>query len=242
MNIIRTVFITLTLISLSEALYALDSSDHIHYPADETVVNPVYFFWHDADNLSAPRKVRFSLTLFNDEGTTVLTKPFAPSINGDFFEYTLTDMLSPGTYRYQISCYRGTKETNEMFSGAYRYPLKGEFSLSDTASVPAPFPSFPQWYEERHINTLENGYNSLFFLSSGTACGVLAYLMLTILDYNIITRVIGYVFAASAVTGYGASAYYGYRYFSVKNDIDRRHKLSDNQDNRPLTFAVHSSW
>lgn len=242
MNFMKSLSCFILFLFISGPLSALDSEEYVHFPSGESVAGRVLFFWQDTDVITSKVKPTFKLSLSTPEGKRILERNISPSANGEFLEFVLPDTLSFGEYRYNISCFRGSKESMERFSGANRYPVQGGFSVTRHSDLPEYFQLFPQWYSERHINTIENGYNSLFFLSSGTFCGALAYLMFTILDFNIITRIIGYVFAASAVTGYGASSYYCYRYFSGKNEIDAKYHLSRETAQEHFKFAFNHSW
>ena len=242
MNLLRLLSFSFLFLFISGTLFALDSEEYVHFPSGESVTGQVFFFWQDSNVLANKVKPVFRLSLSTPEGKSILDRNVSPSANGDFLEFILPETLTFGEYRYTISCFRGSKESTERFSGANRYPIQGSFTVARDSDVPEHFQSFPQWYTERHINTIENGYNSLFFLSSGTFCGALAYLMFTVLDFNIVTRIIGYVFAASAVTGYGASSYYCYRYFSGKDEIDSRYHLSRESVREQFKFAFNHSW
>ena len=242
MNFPKLIFFSFLILFSSGTLIALDSEEYVHFPSGESVSGQVFFFWQDSEVLTSKIKPAFKLSLSTPEGKKILERNVSPSANGEFLEFALPDTLSSGEYRYNISCFRSAKESTERFSGANRYPVQGSFTVAQNSDLPEHFQSFPQWYSERHINKIENGYNSLFFLSSGTFCGAFAYLMFTILDFNIITRIIGYVFAASAVTGYGASSYYCYRYFTDKNEIDTKYHLSREAAQDHFKFAFNHSW
>ncbi|HEY1406583.1 MAG TPA: hypothetical protein VF857_08250, partial [Spirochaetota bacterium] len=185
MKLRSIIFFTLLTVALPVRLIALDSESPIIFPVDEVVAHPIVFFWEDRENLSDAAKLRFSLTLSDNSGASILTKNYSPETNGNYFVIPFNDSLSPGDYRFSIQCFRNDKEVHIPFYSAYHYPVTGFFTLAETSTLPAYNASFPTWYAERHQNKLENGYNALFFASAGTTCGVVAYLMLSVFDFNI---------------------------------------------------------
>jgi hypothetical protein len=226
---------------LTTSARALDVESPVVYPIDENVKTPV-FFWQDINNLPLKSPLSFSLSIFSEDGNYLFFKVFKPAIHDGFYIIRPNIDLEPGIYSYHIKALRNGIETDLPFYRAYHYPIKGQFSC-DLRTIRASDDAFVDWYTEHHFNKIENGYNSIFFASSGTATGICAYLLLCVFDWNIWTRIIGYLFAASSVTGFGASAYYGTKYFYTSGEIDRRYEMSKSSSTQGiLRVSFNQNW
>jgi hypothetical protein len=228
------------LLSTCAPAFAGNASDPVVYPDGGTVtVSPILFFWPD-DRTDPSKKLTFMLTLSEGKGSSV-SHSFVPSASDDFMFFQLPYDLPAGKYRYRIDADLGKKPYRNEIFGYLKYPISGGFEIvgelkhsSDTAE------NIIRSYRANHYNLLVNGYNGLFYGGSAIVSGAAAYLLFTVFDFNIVTRVIGYIAAGSAVTGAGLSGYYTYRYVSFDEKNWRPEKSASPERN--VTISLSGSF
>jgi hypothetical protein len=237
----KLITLTILIISFSVPLFALDARQPITFPTDEKITQP-FFFWNDIENIPNSSSLRFFLVINNTSGSTVFSKTLSASVHQSYFILDPQMEFPAGDYQYRIECRRAGKDAELPYFGAGRYPINGNFTIDDTAGQTTQYETFINRYVEHHYNTIDNGYNALFFTSSGIITGGLAYLFFTVFDYNIWTRIVAYIFTASSVTGIGAGSYYTWQYFSTSSQIDKKYAQLEDYRSRSFRFSFACAW
>jgi hypothetical protein len=230
------------IIGISVPLFALDAREPIVYPSDEKISQPLFFFWNDIENIPSKDSLRFSVVINGANGSNVFSKTLMASVYQNYFILDPQTNFPAGEYQYSIQCRRAGKDAEIPYFGAGRYPISGNFTIDDTTAPLMRHDDFINSYVEHHYNRIDNGYNALFFMSSGIITGGLAYLFFTVFDYNIWTKIVAYIFAASSVTGIGAGSYYTWEYFSTSSRIDRKYAGIEDARSRGIRLSFDCAW
>jgi hypothetical protein len=209
-------FSVFTFFMLTICSFAQSAADPLIYPDGKEIKGPPFiFFWQDQrTNKEHMNSLTAKVSIKEQKGETVLFTA-KPEYAFGYFYFSSDAPLKKGTYDYTIEMIEKGYSLKTSFYGFKKYPLKGTFEYNGEKDENVKDPlEFMRLYSARHYNKIENGYNILFYSGSSVLCGITAYLLLVVFDFNIITRIIGYIAAGSAVTGVGATAYYTYKYIS----------------------------
>jgi hypothetical protein len=223
----RVYICILVLFAFSYSAAAQKASDPLIYP-DGGVISgkPLLFFWPD-DRTNPTTKLTFMLTLTGEKGLN-FSQSVIPSKLDDYMYFELFADLTSGKYGFRVDAFENRKMYKNSIFGYLKYPILGSFEIDTHAETSGnSAEEIIRTYRANQYNTLVNGYNGLFYGGASLVSGVAAYLLLSVFDFNIITKVAGYLAAGSAATGFGMSGYYSYRYVSFddkkwqpeKNDI-----------------------
>jgi hypothetical protein len=221
-------------------VYSSGVENPVIYPDNESVITaPVLFFWQDHRNTagsSAP--MQFHLTIDSKSGTEHFEKKSpAVSMKGYFLLYW-DSPLAIGDYHYSIDLPDKDRAQSSKFYGYRKYPVTGDFSVVAHDPLRISAEDFIARTEARHYNLLDNGYNALFYGSSAAILAGTAVLLLTVLDFNIYTRIAAYICGASGGIGLGAAAYYSFRYFSFD---ETKISFSLSPSGKDKSYAVAAS-
>jgi hypothetical protein len=236
------IFSVLFVFMLSIGAFAQSAADPLTYPDGKEIKGPPFlFFWQDA---RTDKERRTSLTakvsIKEQNGETVLFS-VKPEYAFGYFYFSSDRSLEKGKYEYTIEMFDKGNPMKTSFFGYKKYPLTGTFEYNGEKDEDTRDPlEFMRLYSARHYNKIENGYNILFYSGSSILCGITAYLLLVVFDFNIITRIIGYIAAVSAVTGVGATGYYTYKY--VTFDEKKWGEKEGSLKNTPIMLSCSQSF
>lgn len=234
-------FICFVILALfSSGLSAQHAADPLIYP-DGGVVSrkPILFFWPD-ERTDPVKKLTFRVTVTGEKGSS-FSQAVVPSAAGEYKYFELAADISAGRYSYKVEAYENNKLYKNAFSGYLKYPFSGSFEIGknfETSNDSAE--EIIRKYRAAHYNALINGYNGLFYGGASILSGAAAYLLLYVFDFNIITKVVGYIAAGSAVTGIGMSGYYTYQYVSF--DEKNWQPQKSDESGKKITISFSGSF
>ncbi len=211
------------LFSLSESEGSSSTPFPIIYPIDTIKSKQPYIIWQDLYNKrDGKKRIRYRITMKSntDKHDPVIFYPDVYYKNYMVFQYPIE--LKNGDYFFTIDRLLNNKPLDSGYYHYLKYPIKEEFKLDSTQNNEIddllPEHLIRYLYLERK-NRFINGYNSLFYGSSGIASLGVGILFLTVFDFGIISTVISVLSLSSSLVGLTASGYYGYKYFDKKNDL-----------------------
>jgi hypothetical protein len=221
----------LHLFVLSASVFSASAFEPLEYPFG-TIGNPrPPFVWQDLYNERDLRyKAKYKITIKKTESKSeenAKTEFFfsVPArYQASFFIAPLPFGLAPGSYTYRIERFVDGASVDSRYYYYRRYPIAGEFTLH-----PEKLRDFEKLSNEKMVDYLllerknkrENGYHALFFTSSGTIALGAGFVVYRYTNFGIISTAIAAVCALSSAVGYGAGAYYGYRYFEGKRELEK---------------------
>ncbi len=212
--------------ALAPPAWSAGAISPIEYP-DRSIGNTrPPFIWQDLYNERDRRyNVKYRLTVKEKKEASSRSWLFMPALHhATYYTFTAPEPLGKGEYLYTIERLVDGQAAGSRFYHYRRYPLRGEFALD-----PAVKKNFEALHTEDLIryltlerdNRVDNGYNSLFFAGSGTISLGVGILFYRYFDLGAVSTVISALCFTSAAIGYGASGYYGYRYFRGRGELQR---------------------
>jgi hypothetical protein len=236
--------ITLFFVCVPLQAWSTDVEHPLQYPQGATITSshPV-FIWRDLYQTQKKDRQFYRLTITSAVYMKPITKIFSPQLfYNSIYTYKLPDGLKDGLYDYKIEYFKmkSQKTKKKRYFHASRYPIMGSFVI-DTAEECA-FDNLPpglqaKYLHDDHYNTIENGYNTLFFTGAATGSLGIGWLFYRVLTFGKISRIIAYIAFASAAVGYSASLYYGYNYFHTNSGVQ---DILNSED--AAAKAAHSAY
>jgi len=226
--------LTLTFIVLAAlapwnaALAAHSLIDPVVYPYNTIGTGSPWIIWQDiyhARLKNDPARYRIKVRPAGRDDRKALSYPFAPERSFDnFFAFRLPAALADGDYEYTIERTVTGSSMDSRYYHYLRYPIKTSFILDSREKhiLDGHDPERVIQYLYRYRNnTLQNGYNSLFFLGSGAFSFGIGMLFYAVIDFGIVSTVVYVIAFTSSATGLTAAGYYGVKYFREKRRINK---------------------
>ena len=141
-----------------------------------------------------------------------------------FYSFRIPDVLKDDSYRYSIERIINGSPVESRYYYYLKYPIVQDFSVNseiknDVDSLPPEY--LIQYLHIDRNNTLKNGYNFLFFSSSGLASFVIGMLFYHVIHLGTISTIIYTVSFISSGVGISAAGYYGYHYMKTRGKLQR---------------------
>jgi hypothetical protein len=230
MRTTRSILLTVCIFFLAvNTAFSQSLIEPIQFPTATISINQPYFIWQDIYNSTRDKStdVRYRLTLYttNKKETKLNSYTFHPDLYYNFFySFRIPDILKDDSYRYSIERIISGNPVESRYYYYLKYPIVQEFSIN--SEIKNEVDSLPPEYliQYLHIdrnNTLRNGYNFLFFSSSGLASFVIGMLFYHVIDLGTISTIIYTVSFISSGVGISAAGYYGYHYMKNRGKLQR---------------------
>lgn len=227
------IYITLSLFLMTGTAFSQSSIEPIQFPVAAIGINRPYFIWQDIYNTrDKGTDVKYRLTLYtiNKEDKKLNSYTFYPELYYNFFySFRIPETLRDDNYRYSIERILGGKAVESRYYYYLKYPIVQEFAINSEikSEVDRLEPEYliKYLYIDRN-NTLRNGYNFLFFSSSGLASFVIGMLFYNVINLGTISTIIYTVCFISSGVGFSAAGYYGYRYMEKRGELQRILKVN----------------
>ncbi len=202
--------------------------DPVIYPFNSIGTRSPWVIWQDiyhAENPNDPARYRITIKPGKDPGRKPHTYTIAPErFYKNFFAFKLPIPLENGGYEYRIERLVSGTPMGSRYYHYRKYPIEMAFSLDtdkkDLLDDLDPGRIIQYIYKDRN-NTLQNGYNALFFLGSGVFSFGIGMLFYSVIDLGIISTVIYVVAFTSSATGLTAAGYYGVRYMHNRGRLNK---------------------
>jgi hypothetical protein len=194
----------------------------LQYPAGVVSNTQPYIIWCDIYNTSNKPFV-VMVTITNSQGQSNEYTLYPEIIDGIYCIVQLPVALTPDTYTYTVKLLHNNKPENKRYYHHNKYPVEGTFTVDTTLQNPVDSldkTNIIYYLSQSRQNKLHNGYNALFFSSSGTislGTGVAVYYLT---HFGIVTTIISAVAITSGVIGITAGVYYCIKYYTIKREID----------------------
>lgn len=222
-----------SLFLMTGAAFSQSLIEPIQFPVAAIGVNRPYFIWQDIYNTRDKNTdVRYRLTLYriNKEDIKLNSYTFYPELYYNFFySFRLPETLKDDSYRYSIERILSGKPVESRHYYYLKYPIVQEFAINSKieSDVDRLEPEYliKYLYIDRN-NTLRNGYNVLFFSSSGLASFAIGMLFYNVINLGTISTIIYTVCFISSGVGFSAAGYYGYRYMEKRGELRRILEIS----------------
>ncbi len=207
----------------------------LEYPFGVVAAPKPLFIWQDLYlERDGESKVSYRLTLQDESAAENRIKVynFMPRrYLTNFYLYRFPDSLKNGKYSYSIERIMGGASMDSRYYHYYRYPIARGFevntgrkseieNLSDEALV--------QYLYLDRKNTLNNGYNALFFSTSSTVTLGIGILFYKVINLGVWSTVISAICFGSSAVGYTAAGYYTWRYYGERKRLQRIVDLDKN--------------
>ncbi len=218
-----------------------NSSVPVYYPEGTIGSISPYFIWYDKYNERDDSSIKYRLTLKPEKGPGINPVLIKPTIyNKYYYFFKFTSLLEPGKYGYNIERLEDNKPAGSKYFHDLKYPVNGEFVFDPDEKTQKEDLSperLIEYLAKEKENRLTNGYNFLFFSAAGVSCFGIGLLFYKVLEFGIISRIIYYIAFTSSGIGIGASGYYGYKYITEKNQLQ---KIIDMERNVSINGSVSS--
>ncbi|HON77208.1 MAG TPA: hypothetical protein PK544_01840 [Spirochaetota bacterium] len=202
--------------------------DPLDYPFGTVKSTRPYILWQDIYNeRDRDLNVRYRLTLERD--STVAAAPvvytFMPQLYyRSVYLWKIPEPLPEGSYRYTIERLLNGHGVKSRHYHIRRYPIRRSFTLN-TAAENELDDLRPEYlvqyiYIDRN-NTLNNGYNAIFFASSSTVTLGIGILFYTVIDLGVWSTVISAICFTSSAVGYSAAGYYTWHYSKNRRKLQK---------------------
>ncbi len=209
--------------------------DPIDYPFGTVKSTRPYIIWQDIYNQrDSGVNVRYRLTVERENGTGPgpLVYSFMPQIYyRSVYMWRIPEPLQNGTYRYTIDRVLDGAAMQSRHYHFRRYPVRKSFTV-DT-SIENELDDLRPEYLVQYIyldrnNTLNNGYNALFFASSSTVTLGIGILFYTVIDLGVWSTVISAICFVSSGVGYSAAGYYTWQYSKNRRKLQKILEIGKN--------------
>lgn len=186
----------------------------LHYPAGVVSTQKPYFIWCDIYNTDVKPFV-ILLTVKNSTGHVSEFTLTPRIIDSVYCVVEMPSALEAGTYTYTIQLLINNKPSAKRYYHYKRYPVEGSFTIDMTKHNPVDAldaQGLVYFLSQSRANTLHNGYNALFFSTSGTistGAGIAVYYLT---NFGIVTAIISATAVTSGIIGISAGIYYGIKY------------------------------
>ncbi len=221
MQLIISILILLTSFTYSFAQIN-ESARPLQYPQGVVSNAQPYFIWCDIYN-TGNKPFVVTVTITDSQGHSNEYTLHPEIINGIYCVIHLPSALTPDTYTYTIKLLHNNKPENKRYYHYKKYPVEGTFTVDTTQQNTIDTltkTDLINFLSQSRQNKLQNGYNALFFSSSGTislGTGVAVYYLT---DFGIVTTIISAVGITSGIIGITAGIYYGVKYYNTKKKIE----------------------
>jgi hypothetical protein len=230
MRIERAISVIVSILFLAaDSAFSQSLIEPIRFPTATISSNQPYFIWQDIYNSTRDTStdVRYRLTLYttNKKEIKLNSYTFNPDLYYNFFySFRIPDILKDDSYRYSIERIIGGNPVESRYYYYLKYPIVQEFSINsekknDVDSLPPEY--LIQYLHIDRNNTLRNGYNFLFFSSSGLASFGIGMLFYHVIHLGTISTIIYTVSFISSGVGISAAGYYGYHYMKNRGKLQR---------------------
>jgi hypothetical protein len=209
--------------------------DPLDYPFG-TVKSPrPYILWQDIYNQrDRGVNVRYRLTVERENGTGSVPRvySFMPQIYyRSVYLWRIPEPLQNGTYRYTVDRILDGAAMQSRHYHFRRYPVRKSFTI-DT-SIENELDDLRPEYLVQYIyldrnNTLNNGYNALFFAGSSTVTLGIGIIFYTVIDLGVWSMVISAVCFTSSAVGYSAAGYYTWQYSKNRRKLQKILEIGKN--------------
>ena len=206
----------------------------IIYPFGTIGNNQPCFIWQDIYNERDKKnnaKYRITITNLNSNNSNKTYKIIIipQVIFKIFYIFKLQATLDDTEYEYSIERLIANKPVKTRHYYYLRYPIKNKFTINSKRKRPIDNLNSKYLIQYIHTdrnNTLINGYNALFFISSSITCFGMGMLFYNIINWGITSKIIAGLSFTSSAIGITASGYYGYRYLNKKKELQQIIRLS----------------
>ncbi|MCX7678477.1 MAG: hypothetical protein N2316_04595 [Spirochaetes bacterium] len=224
----------------STPLYAFDAFGPFKFPCGTIGTSNPPFIWQDFySERDARYNVKYHITLREKDNNNILTSSFVlPKMyQRNIYIANLPLTLKPGNYEFTIERIVDGKSVNSRYFYSYKYPVFGEFEIKFEKKR-----EFEKLSDEKLVNylmyerknRLENGYNALFFVTSSSICLAAGIAIYNYTNFHIITPLLSAVCVISSIIGYGATSFYGYKYFQGKNELEKMLTKYENSSSKEI--------
>ncbi len=199
-----------------------DSAQPLQYPVDVVSTTQPYFIWCDIYN-TGNKPFVVAVTVTNSKGKSNEFTLYPEVIEGMYCVIQLPVVLSPDTYTYTITLLRNNNPVATRYYHHKKYPVEGNFTVDATQQNPVNSLSKSDliyYLSQSRQNTLHNGYNALFFSTSGGISLGMGIAVYYLTNFGIVTTILSAVAITSGVIGISAGIYYGVKYYSNKKTIE----------------------
>ncbi len=210
----NTILITVSLFLLmTTTAFSQRLIDPIQFPVATISSNQPYVIWQDIYNRrdkSTDVKYRLTLYTVNKEDIKLNSYTFYPELYYNFFySFRIPEILKDDSYRYSIERILSGKPVDSRYYYYLKYPLVQEFAIN--SEIKSEVDSLQPEYLIKYLyidrnNTLRNGYNFLFFSSSGLASFVIGMLFYNVINLGTISTIIYTVCFISSGVGLSGRA------------------------------------
>lgn len=221
MRIVISILMILTIFDFSFAQIN-DIAQPLQYPIGVVTTTKPYFIWCDIYNTSNKPFV-VTVTITNSQSQSNEFTLYPEVIDGMYCVVQLPVALTPDTYTYTITLLHNNKPADKRYYHHKKYPVEGNFTVDTTQQNPVDSLSKSDliyFLSQSRQNTLHNGYNALFFSTSGgisLGAGIAVYYLT---NFGVVTTIISAVAITSGVIGISAGIYYGVKYYNNKKAIE----------------------
>ncbi|MEJ5360512.1 MAG: hypothetical protein WHV26_00495 [Spirochaetota bacterium] len=221
MQLIISIVVLLTCFTYSFAQIN-ESAQPLQYPEGVVSNAQPYFIWCDIYN-TGNRPFVVTVTVTNSQGQSNEYILHPEIIDGMYCVVQIPVALTPDTYTYTIKLLHNNKPENKRYYHYKKYPIEGTFSVDTTQQNHIDTltkTDLIYFLSQSRQNKLHNGYNALFFSSSGTislGTGIAVYYLT---NFGIVTTIVSAVAITSGVIGITAGIYYGVKYYNTRKTIE----------------------
>jgi hypothetical protein len=196
----------------------------INYPDGVVGDTKPYIIWFDKNSERDLAGIKFRISLNADTGRSIDPVIVKPSLYQNYYFFRFPFALEQDNYNYTIDRLVDSGKENTKYYHSLKYPVKGSFTIDP--SVKNPEESLPpdrliEYLKSEKGNTLQNGYNAIFYGSAAIGSFGIGMLFYSVIDLGIISKIIYTAAFISSGAGLGASGYYGYNYFIERNQTQK---------------------
>jgi hypothetical protein len=224
----------------------------VYYPEKIIGTSSPFFIWYDKYSRKGDCAAKYSLTLKPEKGAEFSPILIVPDVfENNYFYFRYPALLESGKYIYSIDKLENNKPVQSKYFHDLKYPINGEFYLDpDVKAEKEDLPpgKFIEYLRLEKENRLLNRNNIIFFSTASAGCFGIGLLFYKVLHFGVISKIIYYAAFASSGAGLGASGYYGYKYISQKNqlqkiiDIERNVSINSSISPTDVVFDFNISY